>query len=47
MHTYMQFCSYPAAARDADAELERLMADRFLTEEPGRCHRNRPHPHLL
>lgn len=35
MHTYMQFCSYPAAARDADAELERLMADRFLTEEQG------------
>ena len=35
MHTYMQFCSYPAAARDADAELERLMGDRFLTEEQG------------
>ena len=35
MHTYMQFCSYPAAARDADAELERLMTDRFLTEEQG------------
>ena len=35
MHTYMQFCSYPAAARDADAELERLMEDRFLTEEQG------------
>lgn len=35
MHTYMQFCSYPAAARDVDAELERLMADRFLTEEQG------------
>lgn len=35
MHTYMQFCSYPAAARDADAELERLIGERFLTEEQG------------
>ena len=35
LHTYMQFCNYPAAARDPDAELVRLMEERFLTPEQG------------
>ena len=35
MHAFMQFCSYPAAARDAAAERDRLVAERFLTPEEG------------
>ena len=35
MHTFMQFCSYPAAARDAAAERDRLVAESFLTPEEG------------
>lgn len=33
LHTYLQFADYGAAAQDADAELRRLMAQGYLTEE--------------
>ena len=35
VHTFMQFCDYPAAARNAAAEVQRLVQQRFLTPEEG------------
>ncbi|MBS4785630.1 MAG: helicase-exonuclease AddAB subunit AddA [Clostridiales bacterium] len=35
VHTFMQFCDYPAAARDPAAEVERLVRERFITPEEG------------
>lgn len=35
MHTYMQYCSFEAAAKDPDAECIRLTDNGYLTEQQG------------
>lgn len=47
MHTYMQFCSYPAAAPGCRCRTGAADRGTLLTEEQGACPLNRPSPHLL
>lgn len=47
MHTYMQFCSYPAAAPGRRCRAGAPDGRPLPHRGTGRCHRNRPHPHLL